>query len=135
MFTIINKLEDYHIEQLMDLYKQCWWAKDRKIEDVRKMLKVSIIIGITNNKNDLIAFTRVLTDGVFKDLVLDVVVDEKYRNQKLGEQLLKTVVTHPLLKDVRHLDLNCTEEMIPFYQKYGFTEKFDNLYFMRKSNV
>ena len=135
MFTIINKLEDYHIEQLMDLYKQCWWAKDRKIEDVRKMLKVSIIIGITNNKNDLIAFTRVLTDGVFKALVLDVVVDEKYRNQKLGEQLLKTVVAHPLIKDVRHLDLNCTEEMIPFYQKFGFTEKFDNLYFMRKSNV
>lgn len=135
MYTIINKLDEHHIEQLMDLYKQCWWARDRKIEDVRKMLKVSIIIGITNIENDLIGFTRILTDGVFKALVLDVVVDEKYRNQKLGEQLLKTVVAHPLIKDVRHLDLNCTEEMIPFYQKYGFTEKFDNLYFMRKSNV
>lgn len=135
MVKIINHLEEHHIHQLMNLYKQCWWAENRQIDDVREMLKHSYVIGIINDENELIGFTRILTDGVFKAHILDVVVDENYRHQKLGELLLDSVVSHPSCVNVRHLDLNCTEAMIPFYQKWGFTEKFENLYFMRKSNV
>jgi len=32
MYSIVEKLDEVKIEQLMDLYKQCWWAKDRKVD-------------------------------------------------------------------------------------------------------
>ena len=82
MYTIIEKLEKKQIEQLINLYKQCWWAKDRNVSDVKVMLDNSLVIGILNSSNDLIGFARILTDGIYKALILDVIVDEKYRGKK-----------------------------------------------------
>ncbi len=135
MFQVIEKLDEHHFHQLMDLYQQCWWAKNRSIEDVKKSLTNCLVFGLVNDSNDLLGFSRVLTDSVFKALIMDVVIDEKFRKKNLGHSLFNSIVTHPKIKDIKHVELVCTDEMIPFYEKWGFTEKFDNLYFMRKTHV
>ena len=132
MYNIIEKLNEKQIFQLMNLYKQCWWAKDRNVDDVKVMLKNSDIIGISNPDNDLIGFARILSDGVYKALILDVIVDEKCRGQRVGIMLLNAIVSHPKIMQVKHLELYCKDEMIPFYEKWGFTEKLPNLIFMRR---
>lgn len=134
MATIIEKLNEAQLLQLMNLYTQCWWAKDRNIADVKIMLRNSDIIGILSPNNELIGFARILSDGIYKALILDVIVDEKYRGKSVGILLLNAIVSHPKIMNVKHLELYCQDEMIPFYEKWGFTAKLPQLTFMRRAN-
>lgn len=61
---IVNFLDEEHKINLLSLYHDVWWSSDRTNEDVEIILsKSSFYIGIvTEDANQLIAFSRVLTD-------------------------------------------------------------------------
>lgn len=46
---------------------------------------------------------------------------------------METVLNDPALVNVKHRELYCLEDMVPFYEKWGFTDNLPGLYFMRKS--
>ena len=46
---------------------------------------------------------------------------------------METVMNDPALASVQHRELYCLEEMLPFYEKWGFTANLPGLFFMRKS--
>ena len=48
------------------------------------MLKNSIAIGVWE-ENELVGFARVVSDGVFRAYIEDVVVHESVRNKGIGE--------------------------------------------------
>lgn len=132
IYQTISKLDEKHTEQLAKIMEQCWWAEGRTIEGIRTMVSNSEVIGVVDVNNNLIGFTRVLTDGVYKALILDVIVDKEYRGKKIGQLLLNTVTER--FKHIRHLDLNCKGDMISFYEKWGFTADLPNCNLMRKTN-
>jgi len=132
-YKIINKLNKLQKDELYKLYKKQWWTKDRTKKEIKKMLKYSdIIIAMVNKKGRLIGFVRVLSDFVFKAEIYDVIVAKKYRGLGLGERLVKEVLTHKKLKKVKQFNLQCLEDMVPFYEKFGFKE-VKGLIYMRKS--
>ena len=109
-FNIIYNVNEY-IDDLMQLYKNEWWSKTRKKEDVIKMLEnTTLVFGIVNN-NKLIAFCRVLSDFVYKALIFDVIVDKNYRGLGLSKILLNEVFNHPKLSNISSFELYCLEEM------------------------
>jgi len=133
MYKIIKKLNKSQEKSLYKLYKKEWWTNSRKPKDIKKMLKHSdITIGIVNKKGKLIAFTRVLSDFVYKAEVYDVIVAKKYRNFGFGEVLINEILGHKKLQNVQQFNLQCKAEMTSFYTKFGFKE-VDNLIYMRKS--
>ena len=79
----------------------------------------------------LIAFARVLTDYVYKALIFDVIVAASHRDHGLGRALMEAILSHPRLKTVRHLELYCLPELIPFYRQWEFTEDLGRLRFVR----
>jgi len=70
----------------------------------------------------LAAFARVLTDWVYRAIVFDVIVATDYRGRGLGATLVEHITTHPRLAQVECIQLFCTPDMQPFYQKYGFSQ-------------
>ena len=38
---------------------------------------------------------------------------------------------HPRLRDVRHFELYCLPELIPFYERWGFTTSTAGVHFLR----
>ena len=131
-YKIINKLNKSQKNKLYKLYKKQWWTKDRTKEEIKKMLKYSdIIIAIVNKKGRLIGFVRVLSDFVFKAEIYDVIVAKKYRGLGLGERLVQEVLAHKKLKKVKQFNLQCLEDMVPFYERFGFKE-VKGLIYMRK---
>lgn len=124
MYRTVHALNPAQIEQLLGLYQQTWWAQERKLADVERMLEQSdYIFGICQGETDqLVAFTRVVTDGVYRGVIFDVVVDEQHRGNGLGRSLIQQIMDHPTLAQVEHLYLFCTPDMVPFYQKYDFEE-------------
>lgn len=129
---IINHLTENQIQQLCELYKTTWWAKDRRLPDVQQMLKNSdIIVALCDRTSrQLLGFSRILTDYVYRAFLLDVVIRDNYRQQGLGNILMEAIVNHPDLKEIEGLILFCQSEVIPFYQKWGFLGKSDRLEIM-----
>jgi predicted GNAT family N-acyltransferase len=133
-YHIVTNLSENHMEQLKKLFQAEWWTKGRELSDIKIMLENSdIIIGCCDpTNNELIGFTRVLTDFVYKAFIFDVIVKESYRGQDLGRVLIETVLENPSLQKVKHFELYCRPEMVSYYKKWGFSEELGELTFMRK---
>ena len=126
----ISQLNEAQVQDLQRLYQSAWWSKERQLDEIRRMLAGSdIIVGECQVETGrLISFARVLTDFVYRALILDVIVDEAFRNQGLGRRLMEQIVHHPQLQSVEALLLFCEAEMVPFYRKWGFQ---DDLYTLK----
>ncbi len=129
---IIETLESHHRPQLHELYLQQWWSNTRTPEEVDLVLAgSSITLGMVDDHNNLIGFTRVLTDGIFKAIMFDVIVNEQYRGHKIGSQLVGYVKKHPKLSRVKHLELYCLPELQGYYQQFGFETDVGGMELMR----
>jgi GNAT superfamily N-acetyltransferase len=64
-------------------------------------------------------------------VIFDVIVAREHRGAGLGKRLLDYVLDHPMVAGVRHVELYCKPEMIPFYKKWGFTAPGDDVNFLR----
>ncbi|MDD1414008.1 GNAT family N-acetyltransferase [Dolichospermum sp. ST_con] len=122
-YQVINQLNETQISELVELYKNEFWSHNRTYQGVIKMLAASdIIIALVTEQKELIGFCRILTDFVYRGVIYDVIVKPSYRKIGFGAKLLDEVVNHPQLKEVENIALFCLPEMIPFYQRWGFTD-------------
>jgi len=122
-YQVVNQLNETQVSQLVELYKNEFWSKNRTYQGVVKMLAASdIIIALVTEQKEVIGFCRILTDFVYRGVIYDVIVKPNYRKMGFGAKLLDEVVSHPQLKEVENIALFCLPEMIPFYQRWGFTD-------------
>ncbi|MTJ06181.1 MULTISPECIES: GNAT family N-acetyltransferase [unclassified Anabaena] len=135
-YQIINQLNETQISELVELYKNEFWSKNRTYQGVVKMLAASdIIIALVNEEEQLIGFCRVLSDFVYRAVLYDVIVKPNYRKRGFGAKLLDEVINHPQLKEVEVIALFCLPEMMPFYQRWGFTKNPVKLELMFATNI
>ncbi|NJP11267.1 MAG: GNAT family N-acetyltransferase [Leptolyngbyaceae cyanobacterium RU_5_1] len=128
---IISELTDHHVLELVELYRNEFWSKSRTCSDVVKMLAASdVIVGLVDERDRLVGFTRVLTDFVYRATIYDVIVKPTHRQQGLGVQLINAVIHHPQLCNVEQFALYCLPEMFPFYERWGFCADTHDLQLM-----
>jgi ribosomal protein S18 acetylase RimI-like enzyme len=102
---------------LMMLYKNAGWWEERKEQDIEKMLKQDISIGVWSD-NNLIGFARAVSDGKFRAYIEDVVIHNEFQKTGMGTKLVSK-----LLDKLSHIDtisLFCGEDLISFYEKHNF---------------
>ena len=129
----IHRLDEAQVRHLHVLYQEEWWTAGRRLADVRRMLvHSSLVVAFCEARGDrLVAFARVLTDRVYKALILDVIVSAGLRGRGFGRRLLKAVLARPELADVRHFELYCRPERAAFYRHFGFEGEAGDLVLMR----
>jgi predicted GNAT family N-acyltransferase len=131
-YRFVDQIDDRLRGHLMDLYRHEWWTNERRDEDVARMLQHSdLVVGVTDPGGQLVGFARVLTDRVFKALIFDVIVAQGHRHTGLGRRLIDHVLNHSMLADVRHIELYCKPELIPFYEQWGFAAPGPDVNFLR----
>jgi predicted N-acetyltransferase YhbS len=130
----VTSLDDDHARQLHQLYQNEWWTEGRALDDVRRMLQHSdYLFGTCRaDTNELVAFASVLTDRTFKALIFDVIVDPRHRGDRLGAALVDRILRHPDLASVKHFELYCLPELIPFYERWGFSADVGSVVLVRK---
>jgi GNAT superfamily N-acetyltransferase len=128
-----ERVEGERLPQLMELFAAGWWTADRVPEGVAAMLEGSdLVFALVHRPDDrLVGFARVLTDGVYLAVVLDVLVAPDARGTGVGAMLMDAVVRHPRLAAVRSVELVCQPELFPFYRRWGFTEQVGRSTLMR----
>lgn len=129
---LIHQLTEQQIQQLHQLYQNEYWSKGRSLEDTFQCVKGSSIVFGFVEGNDLLAFARVVTDYVFKAFIFDVIVSDKLRAQGIGKQIVESILEHPDLKKVKHIELYCLPELFSFYSQFGFTHDLGSMQLMRR---
>ena len=133
-YRIVEILTESQVSDLMDLYKNEFWSDKRTRDDVVKMLASSdVIIGLVDECDRLIGITRVLTDFVYRAMIFDVIIKPTHRKMGLGAKLMDAVLNHPKLQTVEHFYLNCLPNMMPFYERWGFSDDVGGLKFLRRT--
>ena len=107
--------------QLLRLFHQAPWAKQRSLTDTKEMLRHTDLTLCAWDGEQLIGFGRVLTDFTYRATIWDVIVDRSYQEQGIGTEIVMRILNHPRLSRVELVWL-CTRRP-GFYEKLGFTSK------------
>ena len=110
----LNKLQ-----KLLD--KNTFWAKSRTINDLKKCLSNSdVVISLWVGK-EIVGFGRALTDGVYRGVLWDVVIDQNYQGKGLGTIIIKNLLSSKEIKNTKKLYLMTTNKKL-FYSQFNFKE-------------
>ena len=122
-FKAVALLTSKYAADVLRLYKQTWWAADRDLSSTVSVMEGSDLnVGVFDPASNLIGYARVITDGVEKAMIFDVIVDEAYQGKKMGRLIMGSILSSEVCADVNHIELYCKEEMKPFYKKMGFVD-------------
>jgi hypothetical protein len=100
------------------LSEESYWARGIPFELVERSIEHSLNFGLYTG-HDQLAYGRVITDRATFALVRDVFVVQGWRGRGLGTLLMKAVLDHPDLQDLRRV-LLVTRDAAPFYRSLGF---------------
>lgn len=125
-FEVIYSLNPSHKNDVLNLFHHEWWTDSRTEADLETIINgSSFIVGVVDPETSkLVAFSRALTDTFMFAYIYDVIVGRPYRKQGLGKFLVETTLQHPMIKDLKSVELICRKEMIPFYEPFGFSTDY-----------
>jgi predicted N-acetyltransferase YhbS len=109
------------LSELLALYAREWWTNDRDAGHVERMLEGSdLVLSAVSPQGALVGFARAITDGVYRATIFDVIVHPDWREHGIGGELIRRAHDHPALAGCRRIELICLEEMVPWYERFGY---------------
>jgi GNAT superfamily N-acetyltransferase len=134
-FEISHDVETVPVRQLMELWDSAWWAAGRTEDETRRVLAGSdVVVAVTERAPGRLAgFARALSDQVCLAVVLDVIVAPDVRGSGVGAMVMDAVLGHPRVAGVRSVELVCRPELMPFYRRWGFTDRVGPSRLMRRT--
>jgi ribosomal protein S18 acetylase RimI-like enzyme len=107
-------------DKITDLLKDAFWSIGiKKNEIIQGAQNSALLVGAFTSDNKQIGFSRVISDKTRFGYILDVIVDDNYRKQGIGQAMVRFIMNHPDLRDVYQW-LLITKDAHGVYQKVGF---------------
>jgi len=128
-FTISTDPERLDIDTICDFLQRAYWANTRPRDRTERALQNSLVFGLYEGDHQ-IGLARVISDYSVFAYLCDVFIHEEYRAHGLGKWLIRTVMEHPDLKDVRRW-LLVTHDAHELYKPFGFTSIEDPEHWMQ----
>lgn len=98
---------------------QSYWAEDISYEIVKKAIEGSVCFGMYHAEKQ-VGFARVITDAATFAYLADVFMDEDYRGRGLSKWLMKVIMEHESVQELRRFML-ATRDAHGLYSQFGFT--------------
>ena len=113
------------LQKLLD--NNAFWAKSRTIKDLKKCLANSDVIISLWVGNEIVGFGRALTDGIYRGVLWDIVIDQNHQGKGFGTTIVKNLLSSKEIKNTKKLYLMTTNKKL-FYSQLDFAEvKSQNL--------
>lgn len=100
------------------LSEESYWARERTVEQTETAIKNSLPFGVYKGENQ-IGFARVVTDYATFAYLGDVFILPEHQGIGLSKLLMKTIVEHPDLQNLRRWIL-ATRDAHTLYGKFEF---------------
>ena len=110
----LNKLQ-----KLLD--RNAFWAKSRTLDDLKKCLANSDVVISLWIGNEIVGFGRALTDGIYRGVLWDIVIDKNYEGKGFGTLIVKNLLSSKKIKNTKKLYLMTTNKK-RFYSQREFQE-------------
>ena len=110
----LNKLQ-----KLLD--RNAFWAKSRTLDDLKKCLANSDVVISLWIGNEIVGFGRALTDGIYRGVLWDIVIDQNYEGKGFGTLIIKNLLASKKIKNTKKLYLMTTNKK-RFYSQREFQE-------------
>ena len=108
------------LEKLQILFNQnTLWAKDRTIDQIKRMLENSNVIITLWYKDDLVGFGRATTDQVYRAVLWDIVVSKDLQRVGLGKFIVEELLKDKRINSAEKIYLMTTDSK-DFYKQLGF---------------
>ena len=131
-YIISTDKRKLQIKTIHNFLVNAYWSKGIKIERVKKAIRGSLCFGVYQG-NIQIGFARVITDYVSFGYLADVFIIEEHRKRGLSKLLMKIIMNHSKLKDLKTWML-ATKDAHGLYSQFGFEPLKEPQRFMRKQN-
>ena len=109
----------YKLQKLLDA--NAFWAKSRTINDLKKCLANSDVIISIWVDNDIVGFGRALTDGIYRGVLWDIVIDQNHQGKGFGKLIVKNLLSSKKIRKTKKLYLMTTNKKL-FYSQLNFKE-------------
>lgn len=107
------------LAQLLELYHLTWWGHDRNLDQVRRALAHSRPVISAWEGEQMVGFTRVISDLTYRATIWDVIVRPSHQSRGVGKEMIHKVLEHPDLRTVTSF-LLLTKDKHAFYERLGF---------------
>ena len=109
----------YKLQKLLD--RNTFWANKRSIKDLKKCLANSDVIVSLWVDNEIVGFGRALTDGIYRGVLWDIVIDQNHQGKGFGTLIVKNLLSSKKIKNTKKLYLMTTNKKL-FYSQFDFKE-------------
>ena len=109
----------YKLKILLD--KNTNWAKNRKIKDLKNCLANSDAIVSLWSNNKLLGFGRALSDGTYRSVLWDIVIDHNHQGKGYGKLIVNSLLESKKIQQSEKIYL-MTSNQTEFYCQIGFKE-------------
>ena len=107
------------LKKLLD--NNAFWAKNRTIDDLKKCLSNSDVVVSLWVDNEIVGFGRALTDGIYRGVLWDIVIDQNHQGKGFGKLIVKSILSSKKVKNTKKLYLMTTNKKL-FYSQLDFKE-------------
>ena len=114
-------------ERILAFLKETSWASHYTLEIVKATIENSLCMGIYD-RDKQIGYARCVTDYTTVFYLEDVVIDPEYRKKGLGKLLVKTILEHEAVCQLKGILV--TDDAFSLYEPFGFER--DREIFMKK---
>ena len=103
------------------LNENAFWAKNRTLSDLKRCLANSDVILSIWVGDELVGFGRALSDGIYRGVLWDIVIDQRYQGKGFGKMLIENLLNSKKIKKTQKIYLMTTNKKY-FYSQVDFKE-------------
>jgi ribosomal protein S18 acetylase RimI-like enzyme len=119
--SLRDTLAEMDFDRVTAMLAKAFWCEGIGKEEVLKGARNSALVVGVFFGNLQIGYARVISDKTRFAYLLDVIVDEEYRYNGVGQYMVRSILDHPELSDVYQWML-ITKDAHELYRKMGFSE-------------
>jgi ribosomal protein S18 acetylase RimI-like enzyme len=115
-------------EEFFHLFETTGWNEEYKLSavEIHDCLQKSWYTVSAYDKDRLVGFGRIISDGKLHALITEMIVLPEYQGQSIGKEILKYLTDECTRHKIRDVQLFSAKGKAGFYEKYGFGRRPEN---------
>jgi GNAT superfamily N-acetyltransferase len=119
VYSISTDSPRFDLDLIHSFLTTCYWAEGIPRDVVQRSIENALCFGVFDGDQQ-VGFARVISDYATYAYIGDVFILESHRGRGLGKELMRAIMEHPRLQNLRRWSL-VTRDAHRLYEEFGFT--------------